>query len=114
MEDEMPEGLDLHMFNLNIGTMEDLSDDDGKGVEEEEMKIINEKKCIVFEDRLLELVKTALEITYRDTHGQCVQPFVYRTVQKGTAIIIIWECDKRRGPSWTCQPRYKGIFVNGI
>ena len=42
----MPEGLDLHMFDLNIGTMEDLSDDEGKGVEEEEMKIINEKKYI--------------------------------------------------------------------
>ncbi|XP_072170258.1 uncharacterized protein [Diadema setosum] len=110
VEDKILEGLDLHVFDHELGANEDVSDDEDDGKEAEEMAMINEKKCIVFEGKLLELVKTV----YGTTCPKCEQPFAYRTVQKGTAIIIIWECARKHGSSWTSQPRYKGVFAGNL
>ncbi|XP_072178495.1 uncharacterized protein [Diadema setosum] len=110
VKDEMLEGQDLDVFDHELSVTEDVSDDEDDGKEAEEMAIIKEKKYIVFEGRLLELVKTV----YGTTCPKCEQPFAYRTVQKGTAITIIWECARKHGSSWTSQPRYKGVFAGNL
>lgn len=112
MEDEVSEGLDLHVFDLDLGANEVISDDeeDDDGEEPEEMKLINEKKCIVVEDKLLELVKLA----YGETCRRCGDRFMHRIAQKGIAIIVIWECRNGHGSSWRSQHRYNGMYAGNL
>ena len=56
----MAEGLDLYVFDIELGANEDISEDEEDDEKEvEELKMINEKKCRVYEDKLLGLIKTA-------------------------------------------------------
>ena len=97
-------------FNLDLGAEEDVEDSDVSKEESKEKEIISEKKCIVYESKLLQLLQ--------GRHGKhcvrCNTPFTYRSVSRGTAIIVIWECEKGHKDSWTSQPRYNGMFAGNL
>lgn len=87
-----------------------MEDSDVSKEESKEKEIISEKKCIVYESKLLQLLQ--------GRHGKhcvrCNTPFTYRSVSRGTAIIVIWECEKGHKDSWTSQPRYNGMFAGNL
>nr|XP_054775576.1 uncharacterized protein LOC129284134 [Lytechinus pictus] len=107
------EGLDVTVFDLELGAEEDVEDfedsteEEGEGVEKD---IIGEKKCIVYENKLLELLQKVHGLHC----GKCNSPFSYRSVSKGTAIIVTWECERGHKDSWASQPRYSGMFSGNL
>ncbi|XP_071484497.1 uncharacterized protein [Diadema antillarum] len=115
-EDHILDGLDVNVFDLDLGAEEDVEEDfsgeedTSEDYEKEAREHINTAKCIAYVDRLMELL--------RSIHGEkcnkCKSKLHYRSVQKGTALLVMWECENHHGSSWSSQPRYRGMFSGNL
>lgn len=106
--EETVDGLDMEVFDIQLEDEDnEVEEEDGEASAEEQESeediMVNTKKCIVYEDRLLELLQ--------DVHGDmcltCREKVSYRSVQKGTALLVTWECCHGHRRSWSSQPKYK-------
>ncbi|XP_041457676.1 uncharacterized protein LOC121409949 [Lytechinus variegatus] len=115
-EEHFLDGLDVNVFDLNLGAEEDVEDFTGEEdstEEEDEIEArahISAPKCIAYVDRLVDLL--------RNIHGErckkCNSRLQYNTVQKGTALLVKWECKNRHGSSWSSQPKFRGMFSGNL
>ncbi|XP_071850737.1 uncharacterized protein [Apostichopus japonicus] len=80
---------------------------------EENLDIIEEEKCIVSLNKLLELLKLIHGEYY--THTNCTKTLCYQWSAIGTAIIFSWKCeDGHVCGKWYSQNRFCGIFTGNI
>ena len=115
IEDHVLDGLDVSVFDLDLGAEEEVDDAVEEDVHvgdecQEEARAHIKMKCVAYEEQILQLVKSV----HGDVCKKCRSPLNYRSVQKGTAMLIMWESGHHHGGTWSSQPKYKGMFSGNL
>ena len=77
------------------------------------LHFIEMEKCVVFTDRILELLKS-LYGSNCSRHG-CPKQWEFKKTYVGSCLVVTWKCSSGHlGGSWSSQPMYNGMRVGNM
>ena len=108
------ETAESEVFNFDIASTNDHAQDESvEATESSELHAneIEEEKCIVSVNKIIELLKGAYGLTCQ----RCDNLYSYHVNPIGTALIVRWSCKKgHQGGTWHSQARYSDMFSGNI